>query len=214
MGRVSTAEQYPTPPSPIWPETGLYGTPVPPRPRRDWPREILAGLLVVLTIATLGAPLGVLWSALAPRVLFQMTADGLFYTDAEPEEYVGADVVFTLIGLGAGILLGLACWLLLRRWRGAFVLVGLMVGSLLGACLAWQIGRRIGLDDYLSLKTTAHVGWQFYRPASMNSGEFLRILDVPVFPRGALAAQALAAVFTYTMIAGWSRFPGLRPGSD
>ncbi|MGY0230786.1 DUF2567 domain-containing protein [Longispora urticae] len=211
---MSTPEKYPTPPPPIWPEPAVYGTPAPPRPRRDWPREILAGLLVVLTISVLGAPLGVLWSALAPRVLVQMTADGPLLVDAEPEEYVGSDVVFTLIGLAVGVLLGLGVWLLLRRWRGAAVLIGLMVGSLLGACVAWQIGRRIGLDDYAEIKRTAQAGWQFYRPPSLNSGEFFRVLGIPVFPRGALAAQALAAVFTYTMIAGWSRFPGLRPGSD
>ncbi|WP_412542277.1 hypothetical protein R8Z50_07125 [Longispora sp. K20-0274] len=63
---MSTAEQYPNQPPLIWPEPGVYGTPAPPRPRRDWPREILAGLSVVLTVAVLGAPLGVLWSAVAP----------------------------------------------------------------------------------------------------------------------------------------------------
>jgi hypothetical protein len=179
--------------------------------RFDWWRELLAGLGVLLAVVSIGALVGVIWSELSPRVLVQMTADGPVLANAEPKEYMGADAVFTLLGVAVGVGLGVLCWVVLRRWRGPVVLIALAVGSLMGACLAWQLGRRIGLADYMELRSTAQVGWQFYRPPSMNSGGFIRIFGLPLFPRGALAAQALAAAFTYTMLAGWSKFPGLRP---
>ncbi|MBA3488642.1 MAG: DUF2567 domain-containing protein [Longispora sp.] len=173
-------------------------------------RELLVGLAVILTVTALGAPLGVVWSALSPRVLVRMTDQGAVLTSAEPEEYMGAEAVFTLLGLGVGIVLGVLGWWALRRWRGPVILISLMIGSLLGACATWQIGQKIGLAEYEDLKRTAQVGWEFFRPPTLETGGVWHIAGVPVFPYGALVAQALGAVFAYTLAAGWSRYRDLR----
>ncbi len=201
-------------PEPIWPEyEPARRAPSPPLWPRLW-REAVAGLSVLFGVIALGVPIGMLWSAVSPRVPVLMTADGPILTSGEPEEYMGSDAVFTLVGLGTGIALGLLCWLVLRRWRGPVVLVALGAGSLLSAVVAWKLGRELGLAEYADLKSTALAGWQFYRPPNLAAQSFVEILGVPVLPRGVLTAQALAAVFTYTLIAGWSRYPGLRRGEE
>ncbi len=166
-------------------------------------------LALALAVAALGIPVGWLWSMVAPRVLIGMSTDGPYLVNPEPEEYVGADMTFLAIGLGVGALLALFAWVVFRRRRGPAVAVALAVGSLAGGCIAWQFGRRIGLADYHDLLAHARAGWQFYRPPGLRTAGLLRVLGVPVIPRGVLDAQALGVAAAYTLLAGWSRYPDL-----
>lgn len=173
---------------------------------------------VVLVVAALGVPLGLLWSAVTPRTQWLKVDNGApVYADPNSERLLAGDGWFLLLGLGAGILVAAVAWALLRRYRGPVIMVALVLGSLVAAWLAWQTGHRIGLEAYRQWRENGAIGSQRGSPVS------LRVTDMAVGswwpPKldGVLAAQALAAAFVYTCCAGWSRFPSLRgpdPFSD
>ncbi|MQA26208.1 MAG: DUF2567 domain-containing protein [Micromonosporaceae bacterium] len=159
--------------------------------------EIVSALLVAMALAALGAAAGLLWQWLTPGAEVLMTRDGPMHADPHAETYFGDDAVFALLGLALGVLAALGCWFLARRHRGPAQLVGMVTGCLLGAVVAWQVGRQIGLADFYQSIEQAEPGETFRRPAKLAA-------------HGVLGLQGFASVFTYTLLAGWSRWPGLR----
>ncbi|WP_436970738.1 DUF2567 domain-containing protein [Micromonospora rifamycinica] len=188
------------------PSAGL-AQPADRRPRRTL---AVAGALV-LGLAALGGPLGLLWAALAPDTPVRKTAEGAVYAQPQPEQPIAADGWFSLLGLGFGVLAAIAVWTLLRRRRGPVDLAALTVGALGAALVAWQLGRRIGLDGYQRLLVSAPAGTPFDKPADLRAGGIERVLGVLPVPYGNLLLPAFAAAVTYTLLAGWSRWPSLRP---
>lgn len=102
----------------------------------------------VLLGAAAGLPVGLLWVALAPRVLVRHSADGGF-VDAYPQGFAVADLTLGALLLVAG--LGLAAVVVRRLHqtgfeRGWAQVVGLLVASLMCAAVArvlgwWLAGR-------------------------------------------------------------------------
>jgi hypothetical protein len=167
------------------------------RSATTWGAEALVLVAATIVVAAAGAPLGLLWSALSGRVPLVMTADGAMY-DPETETFADADGRFTLVMAGAGFVAAVLCWLVLRRYRGPVVLAVLAVGGFASALLAAWVGSRVGLDDYRYVLGHADVGWRFVIPLKLGA-------------RGAYAVQPLAGVLFFTVFAGCSRFPTLRP---
>ncbi|GAA2148288.1 hypothetical protein GCM10009760_40120 [Kitasatospora kazusensis] len=125
-------------------EGGPY-LPEPPRVRRPLLPELLIGGLITAAGALLGLLVGVLWLHLAPRVMLVAGTDAIRYVDPEGEQRAGADTVFALLGLGAGLLTALVAFLLTRRRGGGIsVAVGLAAGGLAGSAIAWKLGMRLG----------------------------------------------------------------------
>ncbi|MFI9640090.1 DUF2567 domain-containing protein [Micromonospora sp. NPDC051925] len=183
-----------------------------PQPPDERPRHTPAvALALVLGLTVLGAPLGLLWAALAPDTPVVKTAEGAVYAQSQPEQPIAADGWFSLLGLGFGVLAAIAVWVLLRRRRGPVALAAVTVGALGAALVAWQVGRRIGLDGYQRLLATAPVGTPFDKPADLRAGGIERVFDVLPVPYGNLLLPAFAVAVTYTLLAGWSRWPSLRP---
>ena len=177
--------------------------------------EIGTAIGVAGVIAMVGVPTGWLWSLLAPRVEVVSTPDGVLLADSEPSGFIGAEATFVAMGLVLGVVVAVLGWLVIRRFRGPVLLVGLVAGSMAAGYLAWRSGHAAGSPDYYRyLLDHAPPGWRFYIPPD------LRMADRPIswLPRirGAVAVQALAAAFTYTVIAGWSRYAALRrtPADD
>ncbi|WP_431919347.1 DUF2567 domain-containing protein [Micromonospora wenchangensis] len=189
------------------PPSGWPAQPGEQRPRHT--RAVAAGLVLGLT--ALGVPLGLLWAALAPDTPVLKTAEGAVYAQPQPEQPIAADGWFSLLGIGFGVLAAIAVWTLLRRRRGPVNLVALTVGALGTALVAWQVGRRIGLDGYQRLLDTAPAGTSFGKPADLRAGGIDRLFGVLPVPYGNLLLAAFAAAVTYTLLAGWSRWPSLRP---
>jgi hypothetical protein len=108
--------------------------------RQDW-----RTLVTLLTgLAVIGAPLGVLWWALAPRADFRITSDGPSVIGNPSEELLAADdAIFVLILGGLGLLAGLGAWLV-RRARGVAGLLGAVFGTLAASAVAWQVGELLG----------------------------------------------------------------------
>ncbi|WP_373321693.1 DUF2567 domain-containing protein [Micromonospora okii] len=180
------------------------------RTRQRLGRAVAAALGATAALTVLGLPLGLLWAAVAPDTPVVMTARGAVYAEPQPEQPIAADGWFSLLGLGFGVLAALALWVLLRRWRGPGGLFAGAVGGLGAALVAWQVGRRIGLSTYQRLLAEAPDGQAFTKPADLRAGGLHRFLDVLPVPYGNLLLPAFAVAVTYTLLAGWSRWPSLR----
>ncbi|MFE9958733.1 DUF2567 domain-containing protein [Micromonospora sp. NPDC005299] len=183
---------------------------VPSATRRAGGRAAAVALGAALLLTALGAPLGLLWALVAPGTPVQMTADGAVYATPQPEQPIAADGWFSLLGLGFGVLAAITLWVVLRRRRGPVGLVAGALGGLGAAVVAWQVGRRIGLGAYQRLLDSAPPGTDFTKPADLRAGGIDWYGPLPV-PHGNLLLAAFGAAVTYTLLAGWSRWPSLRP---
>ncbi|WP_435825965.1 DUF2567 domain-containing protein [Micromonospora zamorensis] len=179
-------------------------------PRRPL-RTAATVLGAVLALAVLGVPFGLLWAVLAPATPVLKTAEGAIYADPQPEQPIAADGWFSLLGLGFGLLVALALWFVLRRRRGPVGLLAAVLGALAAAPVAWQVGRRVGLATFDRLLDTAPAGQSFTKPPDLRAGGVDWLLGILPVPHGNLLLPAFGAAITYTLLAGWSRWPGLRP---
>jgi hypothetical protein len=181
-------------------------------PRRG--RQAVVALVVAVVIFALGAPLGLLWHRLAPTVPIIKTADGAVYAAPSPEQFIAADGWFTLLGVGFGILASVASWSLLRRYRGPVGLLAVAAGTVGAGWLAWQVGREIGRDAFRRQAESAAAGTLLHRPPDLRAGGFEWLWNVLPTLHGDLLMPAFGAVVAYTLLAGWSRYPSLRPEGE
>ncbi|WP_442791892.1 DUF2567 domain-containing protein [Micromonospora sp. NBC_01740] len=186
-------------------------SPVPVEPDLPRGRAVRLALLTVLASSVLGVPLGLLWAALAPDTPVIKVAEGAIYAEPQPEQPIAADGWFSLLGLGFGVLAALVLWILLRRLRGPVGLFAIVLGAFGAALVAWQVGRRTGLAGYERLLESAPVGQAFEKPADLRAGGIEWVFGVLPVPHGNLLLPAFGAAVTYTLLAGWSRWPSLRP---
>lgn len=113
-------------------------------PRRHPPVVSRADLFGAVSLASLipliAAPLGWLWSRLAPAQLSVVQEDlSLAALPIESQHRFDDLATFVLLGAVAGLLVGVATWLMRGR-RGPLTVVGLAAGSLLAAWLAVRMG--------------------------------------------------------------------------
>lgn len=111
---------------------------------------IVAGLIVGIVS---GAALGVVWSALAPRVPTVISPDGAVLDSFQPEQYFSSDIAFGVLGLVAGVAvtIGLAY---MRREHLASVLVAALLAGVVGTAAMWFVGTRLGSVDIEGLQAT------------------------------------------------------------
>jgi hypothetical protein len=173
---------------------------------------VAAGLAVA--IGVLGLAVGAIWWAVAPRIEAIQTERGPVYADNQLEKPVAADGSFLFVGLGAGVVLALLAWLLLRRHRGVVVLVGLVAGSLVSAWVAWRFGIWLDKSRFEQALAAAPVGGHLQGPLSLRTTGLVASDLWPPKLTGVVAAQPLAAAIVYTMLAGFAADPQLRARSE
>lgn len=174
------------------------------RPQLGWAAAGAFGVMI------LGVPLGLLWATLAPDTPVLQTESGAVYGESQPEQPIAADGWFSLLGLGFGVLVAVGLWFLLRRSRGPIGLAAAVLGSLGAALVAWQVGQQVGLATFEHLLATAAEGQTFGQPAQLRAGGVRWVGLLPV-PYGNVLLPAFGAAVGYTLLAGWSRWPSLRP---
>jgi hypothetical protein len=136
-------------------------------------------------------PVGLLWWLVAPLPRIAKRADGLYRVGGEGNESaIAADGWFAVLAVLAGVLAALVVYLLTRPGR-VLPLVGLAVGGLLGAVVAWRFGALLGPGPINSTARGLKVGARFDAP-----------LDVSAL--GVLLAWPLAAVVTYFAVSAGS----------
>ncbi|MET8539072.1 hypothetical protein ABZW03_00215 [Kitasatospora sp. NPDC004799] len=155
-----------------------HGTPTP-LAQRLLP-EVRVGAGVVVACLVAGLVVAGLWAWLAPKVPLLVDGDRILYADPEGEQRAGADAVFVLVGLGAGIVTALGAFLVTRRRGGGIaVALGLAVGGLLGSIGAWRIGRWLGPGDDL-IGTARRVGDGGHFDANIDLGALGALLVWPM----------------------------------
>jgi hypothetical protein len=179
----------------------------PPKPRRRPGLTAAQAIGVFVAVSVLGWPLGVLWQAVAPNVPVLVVSDGAVYNDPQPEQFMGGDGWFAVLGLAFGIVLAVVTWITCKQLRGPIGLLVLAVAGTVAAIVAWRVGRQIGVSDYLSGLHSAPEGTHLSKPND------LRIQELRLWPPrlgGVLLIPALGATLTMTIMAAWSSFASLR----
>ena len=111
-----------------------------------WRSDVVTGAFVAGVSVLLGAPAGLLWSALAPHAHIAISASGATFADGATEVFVAGDGWFLGVALVLGLLSGFLTWLV-ARGSGPYAVIGLAVGGALAAYVAAKVGRRIGQDE-------------------------------------------------------------------
>ncbi len=163
-----------------------------------WRGEVLASGAVIGALTVLGAVLAVLWWQVAPQLDIVASPRGALIAQEQPEEYISSDGRFGLIVGVAGIVAGLAGWLV-RRFRGPHVLIALALGALAGSWVMWQVGEEIGTVHGRDIVSV------------LAAGERDQVPIVELHALGLLFLQPLLAVVTYVVCVSWSSTPELRP---
>lgn len=148
----------------------------------------VAAVMTAAVVVLLGAPAGLLWSALAPHahVLAAPPAPASV-TDGATEVFIAGDGWFVGITLVLGIGTGVLAWLVARNFA-PLVLVGLVAGGLLASYVASRVGVRVGQD---ALKAFLASG----RPGTVVANVALQAkASLVMWPLGAVAAFAALVV--------------------
>lgn len=129
---------------PLAPPYGLPAVPVATGP--SVAADAFAGGLAAIVTVLLGAPLGLLWAALSPRVQVVITDGGVQLAEPGSSDFIAADAAFLAAAAVAGLVGGIVAWWLGRR-HGPAVVVGLTLGGLLAAYVAMKVGQQVGLAE-------------------------------------------------------------------
>jgi hypothetical protein len=154
------------------------------RIRRRWGEDLVTMGLTAAVTVLLGAPVGLVWSAVAPHAHVAVEAGGAYVLGVDTEVFVAGDGWFIgmtlLVGVGCGVL----AWLAARR-SGPFVVVGLAAGGLIAAYVASRVGVQVGQD---SLRAVVESG----RPGTYSANIVLKARAAFVgWPLGAVSAFAV-----------------------
>ncbi|MBB3661186.1 MULTISPECIES: DUF2567 domain-containing protein [Prauserella salsuginis group] len=175
---------------PAWSALALEGVRVE-RPKVVVKADLLPAISVVSFVALLGIPVGWLWSLLAPpqRMRVMGGEAGELPLQLESWHRFDALAVFLLLGLAAGIAVGVVVWLLRER-RGPVILVAAVLGSVVSAWLAMQMGLSFAGSRY----------------AITDPPEVGAVVEAaPVLETGwAVLAQPLTTALVYGMLAIWN----------
>jgi hypothetical protein len=129
--------------------------------------------ITVVVLALLGVAAGFAWSAVAPVTQYARTEIGLQVADPESQSLIAADGWFAVITGGLGLVTGVVAYLLAWR-RSIGALAGLTAGGLLGAFIAFLVGRssegtfQLGLTAYGVL-----LAWPFFATGIFWAIEFV-----------------------------------------
>ncbi|HZA16873.1 MAG TPA: DUF2567 domain-containing protein [Pseudonocardiaceae bacterium] len=155
--------------------------------------DLLPALGVLSAVAVWGLPLGWLWSRLAPPEFVVLSAaaagpGGVLPLVGQSEHRFDDMATFMLLGLAAGVLTGAAVWLLRQR-RGPVVLVAAVLGSLISAWLAMNLGLSLADARYPDVAAT---GAAFLRAPVLESS-------------WVVVAQPFGAAIAYCVTTAWHR---------
>lgn len=153
------------------------------------------GVLVVVGMVLLGAPVGLLWAAVAPTVEVVLGDGTARLVDPNGDGFIAVDGVFLLLALAAGVVCGAVSWRLVRH-PGTGVVVGLVVGGLLAAEVARRTGELVNAGEALAALESGREG--VVELSVRLRAEQARL----AWPVGGLAAHAVGALYARERSAG------------
>ncbi len=162
--------------------------------------DVLAGLVTAAVTLLAGAPVGLLWAALAPRAEAVLAGDTYLQADPATSAFIAGDGYLFAACAVAGVVTGALTWLLARR-HGPAVVPALALAGLAAAYVASRVGGQVGLE---ALRAGAQA-----RTPRLD-------LTLELGADAVLAVWPAAAVLTFlaaTLLRGSGAEPGLLSGS-
>lgn len=154
------------------------------RPGPQSGRALLVAVLTVVGSAVVGLAAGVIWSAIAPRVQYQVYTlhpPTAYATNPETSAFIAADGWYCVIALVGGALIGLLTYLFAVRRYGPYAMTGAVIGSVAAAFITEWVGHQAsGALGFNAVLAASKPGAYLYAPISLGS-------------HGALAFWPLAA---------------------
>jgi hypothetical protein len=150
--------------------------------------DVHAGLLTVAVTVLVGAPVGLLWAALAPRVAVEITGDDVQVLGAYTDGFIAVDAWFFAAVVLAGLVGGVLAWWL-GAAHGPAVVLGLVVG---GLAAAWIAGRVGGEVDRVSVEQLVEAGVQGRRELAVRLRSTSALLGWPIASLLAFLALSVA----------------------
>ncbi|WP_432251974.1 ABC transporter permease [Streptomyces sp. HNM1019] len=151
--------------------------------------ELVQASLVAIAVAVSGVLLGLLWLWLAPKVPLVSDGSAVYLKNSEGEDAVGADGMFTLLGLAFGAVSAIIVFLLFRH-GGIALVIGLAVGGVLASVIAWRLGVWLGpTSDVVAHAKAVGKGVTFDGPLKLGA-------------KGALLAWSVAAMVVHLALTG------------
>jgi len=148
---------------------GPDGVPGPGRAPARLRSAFLALIVTAAASALLGVLTGLVWSAVAPRALLVVAGRGVAYVaNAETSAFIVADAWFCLLTAAAGLVCGVAGYLLAVRRHGAVALTGLVLGGLAASALAMWVGQQQGLASFRSALAVSATGVRLREPLTLG----------------------------------------------
>jgi hypothetical protein len=166
-----------------------FGTaPTAPAPGTPLWHDVRAGLLTVAVTVLVGAPVGLLWAALAPRVTVEVIGEDVQVLGAYRDGFIAVDAWFFAAVVVAGLVGGVLAWWL-GAAHGPAVVLGLVVGGL-GA--AWIAGRVGGEVDPVTVEQLLESGVQGRRELAVRLRSTSALLGWPLASLLAFLALSVA----------------------
>lgn len=155
-----------------------------PRVRRRWRPSLLQALAVLLLFVAGGAGLGWLWEHLweptqglvVRHEWFIVDEDLRYDLDGLRNQFSGTGL-FVVLALAGGLVLGALSALLLSRDE-LVTLAAVLLGSVAGAVVMWQVGTALGPPDPDVLAETARRGTVL--PDDLELGSLGALLALPL----------------------------------
>ncbi len=149
--------------------------------------DVRAGLLTVAVTVLVGAPVGLLWAALAPRVTVEVSGDDVQVLDTWTDGFIAVDGWFFAAVVVSGLVGGvLASWL--GAEHGPAVVLGLVAGGLAAAWIAARVGGEV---DRTTVQQLLDSGVQGRRELAVRLRSTSALLGWPI--ASLLAFLALSA---------------------
>lgn len=118
--------------------------------------DVKVGLLTLVVTVLVGAPVGLAWAVLAPRVKVVVVGQEVNLVETYSDSFIAADGYFLAATMLAGILGGLIAWRLAAA-HGPVVVCALTAGGLLAAYVSMKVGQQVGLE---ALRAAVRAGAQ------------------------------------------------------
>ena len=172
-----------------------------------------AFVALVLALVVVGAALGAAWALLAPSLPVGILPDGSA-TPLDPEGRTRFDAagLFAVGGLVVGVVTGVLAWFVVRRHRGVPLLLTVVLGSLVAACVAELVGVGVAHVRYAGGLSGAAVGSRTVAAPELGTWLF-----VVVQPFGAALSHTLLVAFNHDDDLGrppTAREGGVTPAGD
>ncbi|NLE98588.1 MAG: hypothetical protein GX596_11475 [Propionibacterium sp.] len=155
-----------------------------------WERARWRTLAHLIACTAAGVLAGVAWAALSPRAHYLIDEDlRALLSERQHAEIIGGDAAFTLIVGLFGLAIGILTWVWFHR-RGWLVIALGVLGPVILAVVAWQVGEMVGGSGLTD------------RLATASPGDLVQ-MDLELHSLSALAAAPFFAITPIMLLAAF-----------